>query len=214
MWLKLGRLRVRCTFLFAVFLALLLQGPGRETLLLLLLFAALHECAHALLLLRFGCEGLTLTLLPGGLRLADDAFAGLSHRQTAAAALAGPVCNLLLAAGCAGLYIRLRQPCFLISARLNLLLCCGNLLPLSFLDGGAAFYALLSQYKKNAPRSPRGGDLLCSAALCLLCGGLLYARKRADFLLAFTGYCLSYQLLHSRATGAGAARRPEARRKR
>lgn len=214
MWFKLKNLRIRLTFLFAVFFALTLQGRARGELFTLLLCAALHECAHAFLLLRFGCKNLTLTLLPGGLRLSDDAFASLSYRQMASAALAGPLCNFALAAAGAVLFLFLPREGLRRFITVNLLLGGGNLLPLSFLDGGAAFYALLSFYKKSAPPHIGGGDLLCTVALCFLCGGMLLLKKRADLLAAFTGYCLAYQLLRRGAAGGAARGKPPARRQR
>ena len=195
MQLKLGRLRLRVTFFFTAFLALVTYTPAGRSLAPLFVAALLHETAHLLVLRAFGCRDLSLILLPGGARLEGDAMTGLGYRRAAAAALAGPACNLLLA-GCTALLMRVRPvsggQAFV---RVNLTLGGVNLLPLSFLDGGAALLALLSQHKKGVPPTLRTSDLMLTALLVCLSAGLPVFHIRADFLAAFTGYCLLYQIL-------------------
>lgn len=195
MRLKLGDLRLRVGFLFTAFLALAVQGGSRGVLLPLFFAALLHEAAHLVCLRKFGCRGLTLSLLPGGARLEGAAFAALSYRQALAAALAGPACNFMLAGLTALLGCVRPLPAARSFLRVNLMLGGVNLLPLSFLDGGAALSALLSQYKKEAPPSLRASDLILTAVLACLSAGLLVFHIRAEFLLAFTGYCIVYQLI-------------------
>ena len=194
MLLELGRLRLRVSVLFAAFLALMLQNEARRALGPLFLAASLHETAHLVFLRAFGCRDLTLSLLPGGARLEGNAMAALSYRQACAAALAGPCCNFLLA-GAAALFLFFGESSFARAfLRVNLTLGGVNLLPFSFLDGGGALLALLSQYKKGAPPTLRASDLALTAALAALSAGLLLFRVHAEFLFAFTGYCILYQI--------------------
>lgn len=194
MWLKLGGVRLHVSFLFAAFLAFGLQGTARTELLPFLLSAVFHECAHALALRRCGVRELTLFLLPGGARLESGGMGSLPDGKLAAAALAGPVCNFAQA-GVAALMNRYDPLPFLAAAvRVNLTLGAGNLLPLSFLDGGAALEALCWKYRKKAPPGQDITDLLLTAGLVFLSAGFLLSGRHAETLLAFTGYCLFYQL--------------------
>ncbi len=196
MYLKLPGVRVRVTFLFAAFMALALHS-GRALPFGTVFFSALlHECAHLAFLLSYGCRGLTLTLLPGGAGLGGAALSRLSYRHTLVCALAGPAVNLLLAAA---LFLCARafpKPALAYAARVNLALGCGNLLPLSFLDGGralAAFFAL--KIKSPVPFAGTDKiDLAVSVLLCALTAALYIAGQKPLFLLLFTAYCLATML--------------------
>ena len=199
MSLKLGRLRVRVTFFFTVFLALLLLSPGRAAAGALLLSAAVHECAHLFALLAFGAPEVTLWLLPGGARMRAGAMDTLPYGAQAAALLAGPAASLLLAGAFFCVHRAFSPPWALKWAQINAALGFANLLPLSFLDGGAALVALLAlRRKKEAPPSLGRSDLIVTAVLTALCLALALFGVRAELFTAFTCYCAASVILRER----------------
>ena len=191
MSLRFGRLEVVITFWFTVFLAALLMSPAGKSAGWLLLSALVHEAAHALSLLCFGADRITLYLLPGGARMRAPALSALPYRAALFSALAGPAASLLTAAVFYCLALRLRRPAFAPLAEMNLTLGAVNLLPLSFLDGGAALAAALSmRKKKTAP--PRFGrsDLAITAGITLVSAVLLCMGVRARLFSVFSCYCV------------------------
>ena len=191
MYLRLGSVRVHVTFLFAAAAAYIANTGRGEEIVIVFVSALLHECAHAVFLLSYGCRELTLELNPGGAKLRGAGLELLGAKQTLCAALAGPALNLLLA-GALAVCRRLRpSPVFDEGCGVNLLLGGVNLLPLSFLDGGRALDCLLLLFSKQPPHPSRRRalDLLLLAALALFSAALLLCRRDAFFMLLFTAYC-------------------------
>lgn len=108
---------------------------GWQPALLVLSAASLHELGHALLLRRFHIRVKRLRI--SALGAVMELRGNLSYGQELAAALAGPLANLLAAAALGVLG-------FSAAAGANAVLCLFNLLPIRPLDGGQALYFLLA----------------------------------------------------------------------
>ena len=109
----------------------------------------LHESAHLLAIAMTGQKPALLRVSAAGLRLETCGTAVIPLRLFAWILLAGPLVNLLAAAG----FLLLRMP---EAAAANLSLCGFNLLPFRSTDGGTLLYALLEQrYLTKAPEKPR-----------------------------------------------------------
>lgn len=197
MYLKLPGVRVHVSFLFTAFLALILRTGGGRDVAVVFASALAHETAHLVCLLACGCRDLTLTLLPGGARIGGAGFGALPYKRAILCVLAGPAVNLALAGAlflCRGVWdAALPQR----AAEVNLALGLGNLLPLSFLDGGRALLAALDA-KRNAPVSAEAVGAADIVVLILLsCGTAVLTVLGADtsFLMLFTAYCVASRLL-------------------
>ena len=109
-----------------------------------LLFAALHEMGHLILLTAFCAKPRRICLTAAGIRMEAPLGIRLSYGQEIAAALAGPAMSLLLAAACWPLRgMRLTGAFWDAAYWINLGFALFNLLPVRQLDGGRAFYAAL-----------------------------------------------------------------------
>jgi len=150
--LRIGHLTLRIHFALALIAGgLALLSPNLALRYLLLVGTLLlHELAHAIVALRVGGEEATVSLWPWG---------GVAHvpefadKREAAVALAGPAANLLLASALAlagGRFNVWLGDCPLrdFGFTANLIMGIGNLLPLSFVDGGRA----LRIFAKRGPR--------------------------------------------------------------
>ena len=197
MYLKLPGVRVHVSFLFTAFLALILRTAGGREIAVVFVSALAHEAAHLVCLLACGCRDLTLTLQPGGARIGGACFGALPYKKTTLCVLAGPAVNLAVA-GVLFLCCRFHPAALLRrAAEVNLALGLGNLLPLSFLDGGRALRAALDA-KRNAPVPAAAVGAMDMAVLVFLCAATaVFTVLGADtsFLMLFTGYCIVSKLL-------------------
>ncbi len=196
MYLKLPGVRVHVSFLFTAFLALVLRTGSGKDVAVVFASALAHEAAHLVCLLACGCRDLTLTLLPGGARIGGAGFGALPYKKATLCVLAGPAVNLVLA-GTLFLCCRLWGAALTRAAEINLALGLGNLLPLSFLDGGRALRAALDA-KRNAPVSAAAVGALDTAVLVFLCAAtavLTVLGADTSFLMLFTAYCIVSKLL-------------------
>ena len=160
--------RVEATGGFLLLTAWLNYADTQGLIPLALAACALHEGGHLLALRAMGAE-----------------VAGtMSYPQELLSALAGPGCNLLLAA----LFCRL--PGGSLFAGLNLALALFNLLPIGALDGGRVLRAAL-----NWLVSPQAGDRVCpplerALAGCLLSFGAFLAGAGGSVTLLITAIWL------------------------
>ena len=154
-------------------IALLLVPPGVAA--AVLLAAALHEGAHALLLRAFHVplDGLRLSVF--GAVLYARGTARLSYGRELLVTLAGPAANLLCAVLLAGLASRLGWEWGFLFAGAHALLCVYNLLPVAPLDGGRALYLLAA------------AGLTCALLLTALGAYLTFSCGGALFLLSALG---------------------------
>lgn len=175
-------------FLLAAWFAV---ANGLPPLAMVLLASAVHELGHCLALWTMGASVLGLRIEALGAVLETDS-GQLSYREELAALLAGPAANLLCASTLAAWDSRRWNA--LIGA--NLVLGAFNLLPIRPLDGGRAFYLLISWIA-----GPQAGEwavrcigVSVAAALVmglvyLMCrtGGSLWLLPAAGGLLAAAG---------------------------
>ncbi len=143
-------------FLFVICVSLL----GSERGLSLLAAALVHEAAHVAAACALGAPVRFAGSGAAGLTLRFD-FSGVSHLREAAVCLAGPVSGLLLF----GIPAAFGRVTYLTVTALALALF--NLIPASFLDGGAALSALLSLFlpPDTVWRVTGTVSVLCTAAV-------------------------------------------------
>lgn len=124
------------------------------------LACVLHECGHWAAIVLLGGRVSFLRLTAVGAEMELDPRRSLTYGREAAAALAGPAVNLLLAwlAARAGWYL---------FAGMNLCLGLLNLLPIRALDGGRALFCVLAAWRLSAARA------VTQTASVLLAGALL-----------------------------------------
>ncbi len=143
MTIKLKTLKFEISFYFAaaVTLLLLFDKSGRAA--LGIAAAVIHEAGHLFCLLRWGDIPSKISLLPFGMRIERRGSVALSYNQEAAAALAGPAVNLILAAALTVIYAYTHYSVLLFPIAINLGLGLLNLMPIEPLDGGRILHALL-----------------------------------------------------------------------
>ena len=191
MYLEFLGIRIHVSFFFAAALAFAFNSGRGRAVAVVFLSALLHECAHIWCLRQCGVKDLSVTLRPGGAKIAGRGLVSLPYGAAARCALAGPAANLLLAGGLISVYIAAGSAFFREAAAINLGLGVCNLLPLSFLDGGRILESLLARKQKTpAPRwVRRGTDIFVISLLGILSVVLTLSGYEALFLLLFTLYC-------------------------
>lgn len=185
--MSVGRWEVSGGALLALALLYYLDDSGVT--LWVLLAALLHELGHCLAIALMGGRVSRFRLGLAGADLRLSALHSLSPGKMVWAALAGPAVNLLLALGSTWFARRGVSEQLYFFAGLNWGLCCFNLLPVAWLDGGRAlahFFAWLG-------REDLGNALtdICTkviALLLLLAGGaLLWQTEGRNFTLLLAG---------------------------
>ena len=191
MYLKLGRVKIHVSFLFAAFFAAAATGTRGERLMTVFASALLHECAHLCFLLSYGKTGIGLELRPGGAKITGGGYETLPYSQGLACAIAGPAVNALIAAG---MFAASRIFCserLFYAAAVNAALAGANLIPLSFLDGGRALMCVLAIKKSRFVffRNTKRTDRAIIAVMFVAAAVLTAAGRDAVFLLVFALYC-------------------------
>lgn len=191
MYLKIGRIRIHFTFLFALFLAYAVNGKNSEMLITVFAGALIHECAHLCFLLSYGAKDLTLEVSPGGAKIKGGGFDALPYNKSLVCVLAGPVINLLLAAVLFAVSNRLCSDALNRAAQINFMLGAVNLIPLSFLDGGRAVndIILIKRARPISVLRTRRADMIIIIFLFSAAVILTLKKYDASFLLIFTFYC-------------------------
>lgn len=191
MYIRLGRVRIHIGFPFAAFCAFAANSRLGESLTLVFVSALLHEAGHAAVLLGLGDRSLTLFLSPGGARIESRLSGALPYKNDIAAAAAGPLVNIAIAAGAAMLFSATGGERFIRAAEANIALGAVNLLPMTFLDGGRILSdILLLHMSENRARricSVCGGAVFF--VLCAVCAYLTAAGENTLFLAVFLVYC-------------------------
>ena len=135
------------------------------------LTALVHECGHIFCARRLGFECTEIRLTPYGASALCD-MEGISVSDELRLALAGPVINLLICIGVAGLWwfipdtYAFSDTLFYANAGMLIL----NLLPAYPLDGGRALSCILRKFLK-----PNAADLILKILCALISGGLIAA---------------------------------------
>lgn len=202
MQIETKRLKISVSFTFSVFLALAANVTAGRTYLLTLLFSFLHEAVHLFFLFRYGCERAEIRFSPGGIKISCDRYEMLSYRETFICSLSAPVMNIV-----AGVIFYLTadksgMPLLHETAYINIIIGLGNLLPMSFLDGGRAVNSLLFRYFPP-DRVYVFSDVLSVLSLVFI--GVLFfvsllQKKNNLFLLIFFVYCTS-GYIHNKSKG-------------
>ncbi|MCD7811340.1 MAG: hypothetical protein LUG91_05770 [Ruminococcus sp.] len=145
MSLTIGGVRLRIDFTFLVFSAMLFLLRDSRTAFAFLTVCLVHESAHAAVLRLVGGRLSEIIFLGMGIRMIPQRNKLLSAKRELAVLLAGPAANLVLFAAFSlkdsGNYF----------AFLNLCAALFNLLPYSFLDGGAALNLLFGFMRYSSP---------------------------------------------------------------
>ncbi len=191
MYIKAGCVRIHIGFPFAVFCAFAANSNFGESLMLVFVSALLHEAGHAAVLLGFGDKSLTLFLSPGGARIESRLSGEMPYKNDIAAAAAGPLVNVVLAALTALLYVLTDDRRFCRAAEINASLGAVNLLPMPFLDGGRILNDVISMHTTDGS----------AYRICSVCGDILFfvlsaacvfltaAGKNTLFFIVFLVYC-------------------------
>lgn len=185
--MSVGRWEISGGALLALALLYYLDDSGVT--LWVLLAALLHELGHCLAVSLLGGRVARLRLSLMGAELRLSGARPLSHRSMVLATLAGPAVNLLLALGSTGLARRGAGERLYFFAGLNWGLCCFNLLPVGWLDGGRVlthFLAWLGQEELGWALTD-----ICTKAITLLLllggGALLWQTEGRNFTLLLAG---------------------------
>lgn len=135
--------RVKVGFSFAAAVALLFVFDKSGTAPIAVAACIAHECGHLLLLMVFGETPDEISFEMFGMSIKRSGNCRFSLRQEAAAALAGPITNMAIAAvtACAGQVFGNTN--MLRPAALNLGIAVFNLLPVEPLDGSKVLYYIL-----------------------------------------------------------------------
>lgn len=141
MFIVFPRMRLRLSVLALPSFLLMLWLEGLMPFCLMLFSAAFHELGHLAALRQCGRRARRIDILPMGALIVCPE--GISDRDEALIALAGPLFSLFLFALSAIGYLIFGTVFFLFAAVINLVLAVFNLLPERKLDGGKALYCFL-----------------------------------------------------------------------
>lgn len=183
---ELCGLSIALDFTAPALLALLTMILPLDAVIQTLAACLLHESAHLLVIALTKQKPALLRISAAGLRLETQGTAVIPLRYFAVILCAGPLMNLLAAAGFLAFGIRE-------AAAANLSLCLFNLLPYRSTDGGTLLFALLEEaYLPRTPAAPACVMRLLAVFTTLLLLLLMYAAELQN--LSLTGM-LAYMLL-------------------
>lgn len=192
MCISIGSVKIHIGFLFAAAVCLYLNSSYSSVFMLAFVSALLHEMMHLSFLISYGCKNIELTLLPSGAKISGASLKKLNYRQNIAVSLSAPVFNIILSVLLFFAYRKFTDMRILQVSELNFLLGAVNLLPMSFLDGGSAFFSLLC-IKKDLFFAENVLFVCDTAVLLLLLTVIVFFMFiRIDFtaVLIFFVYCL------------------------
>lgn len=187
MTFKIFSVPVKISFLFPAAITLLMVTPIKDAALISFFSAFFHELGHLFIIKKLGGKINNIEFGAFGGRITLSGENCLSLKGEAASAFAGPAVNLIFAAVFFLCIIFTGNNAFLLPAAINLGMGLFNLLPVSTLDGGRIFSALL-----HMRLSERSCDIILNtvSAICLLIilfvGFLLIMRKGGNFSLLIT----------------------------
>ncbi len=132
-------IKITVSFFFALTVAILGMFDKSGKILLCLLFAALHECGHLLVILISKEKPKEIAVTPFGIRIERKAGTTVSFKNEALCAFAGPLVNLIFSL----IFYIADKKIFENLIFVNLTLALINLLPCEPLDGGKIVENLL-----------------------------------------------------------------------
>lgn len=192
---KCGGMTISVGFPFAAAVTLMFLYDKSGTAVISVCAALLHELGHLLCLFWFGETPQSLKLGLTGMEIVRAKGQRLSFSREIAAALAGPLVNLLLFFVLAVWSGQGSNARMLEAASVNLLLALFNLLPVSALDGGRALYFFLCRFcaMQTAQRIVTALSILCLLP-CAFSGFYLLLRSGYNFSLLLVTVYLCFLL--------------------
>lgn len=191
MCIETKRINFRISFSFAVFLAVAGNVSTGRICILSMVFAFFHELIHIYFLIKYTSEKIFLRFSFGGIKMYSSGFGQLSYKKTIVTVLSAPIANIITGVVFYCLFLFCGKRIIYMSACINLISGLINLLPVSFLDGGRAFFAALSRkYDEYTVR--KICDIAAVISLVFLFAvfvATVFLKKYALFLLFFFFYC-------------------------
>lgn len=191
MSIKCGGVSIRLGVFAAAFAACLLNSGLWKSYLAGAAAVMLHEAVHLCLMRRYGCGGVSVRILPGGVSITAPGFESMEDRQAALCLIGAPLSNLFCFAVLSAFYVRFRRGPLLTCAAVNLALGAVNLLPMSFLDGGRTFAILYRRRKteRQVRSACLKADVFCLAVMVLAIAVLAAGRFFSVHFFVFFCYC-------------------------
>lgn len=192
MYINLGKVRLYIGKAFALFFAFAANTAAGKAFVLSFIAALLHELTHLFFLFECDCKKALLEFFPGGIKLNAEGFSQLSYKDTVLCTVSAPLMNIFT--GILSYYFGLLFSSQLLVefSTVNLILGIINLLPLRFLDGGRALYAMLLN-KNDMDRAEKICDFFAFSALIFIAIVFfltIYSGKYYIFIMFFFVYCV------------------------
>lgn len=187
MTFKIFSVPVKISFLFPAAITLLMVTPIKDAALISFFSAFFHELGHLFAIKKLGGKIKNIEFGAFGGRITLRGENCLSLKGEAVAAFAGPAVNFIFAAIFFISIVFTENDVFVLPLAINLGMGLFNLLPVSTLDGGRIFSALL-----HMCLSERNCDIILNTVsvifllIILFFGFLLIMRKGGNFSLLIT----------------------------
>jgi len=187
---KIGRVRIKISFLFFAMLTLLFAVDKNAIALIAVISAALHEFGHIIALYFFKSQPEEIAFGVFGIRIQQNKRL-LSEFKEAVVVCCGPLVNVILFILFFIANFVFKKEWLMTICAVNLVIGVFNLLPIFPLDGGRILFYLLGLFfgEKIVLRIMR---VICCVILCvLICFGIfLLAETGLNFSLIATGIYL------------------------
>ena len=190
MCFRLGRIRIKISFLFFAMLTLIFALDKRTVALVTVVSVALHEMGHIAALLGMGLYPDEICFGIFGIRIRNCDYR-LDYRRELVAVMCGPLVNVALTVASLVLYKMLAKDAFMVIFAVNFSVAVFNLLPILPLDGGRLLHLMLMKIMScgSAQRTMTVVSTV-TALVVLLAGVLLAVRTGANISLLATGLYL------------------------
>lgn len=187
MTFKIFSVPVKISFLFPAAITFLMVTSMKEAALISFVSAFFHELGHLFVIKKLGGKIKNIEFGAFGGRITLMGENGLSLKGEMAAALAGPAVNFIFSTVLFICFLSTGNEKFFLPLAINLGMGFFNLLPISTLDGGRIFFALLHMHL-----SERTCDIILNTVsaifllIILFLGFLLIMRRGGNFSLLVT----------------------------
>lgn len=176
MSLSVKNINIQITFLFCIFLCLIVAFDKTGNVFLSVLFIILHELSHIIAMRLCGVKIKKVAFEAFGIYIEKDDYSP-KYTQNLFILISGCAFNFFACFAFFALFLFWRNKIFLKSALINFSLCVFNALPVKNLDGGDALYLLLSELKlvKNPLTTVKIISFI--TCLCLFAAGIILCVK-------------------------------------
>lgn len=166
MCFKIGRVKIKISFLFFAMLTMAFIVDEKQLVILTLLCSALHEMGHICALFLFGSYPDEINFGIFGVRIQQNKYI-LSELRQAVVVLCGPLVNIILFVLFLLANLAFKSPILLMISAVNFVIGGFNLLPVLPLDGGRILLAVLNFFmsEKTACKIMR---IICACVLSVL----------------------------------------------